>query len=298
MLGDPAIRWQILRDLLKASDEEVEHERQKVGSTGWGARLLSFQESSGLWAGSLYSRKWISTTYSMLLLRRLGLDPNHPQALTTCKILLEKGIYNDGGINYFPSYKQSETCVTGMILSLLAYFNLRDPRISLLAEYLLREQMPDGGWNCEKFKGATHGSFHTTISVLEGLREYEKNNPGDVMTIQKSRKKAVEFLLAHRLFRSHRTGEVVDPRMTRLSFPPRWRYDILRALDFFREVEQAYNSRMDDALEILRNKQTADGMWPLQNRHPGKTYFEMEAPGQPSRWNTLRALRVLRFYDE
>jgi hypothetical protein len=230
----------------------------------------------------------------MLLLRRLGLDPNQSQAQQACHVLLDKGFYADGGINFFRSYEYSETCVTGMVLSILAYFNYQDKRLAGLVEHLLGQQMADGGWNCESYKGASHSSFHTTISVLEGLREYEKRRADPSLTDIQNR--AVEFLLIHRLFRSHRTGEVVDARMTRFSFPPRWRYDVMRVLDYFQERNIPFDSRMSDAIDLLRNKRRPDGTWALQNKHPGRVYFELEKVGQPSRWNTLRALRILQWY--
>jgi len=293
--GDPAIRWQTQRDLLGVAEAVVQAERQQVSTTGWGAKLLSHQEPSGLWGGGLYSPKWISTTYTMLLLRRLGLDPNHSQAQQTCHLLLDRGFYTDDGINYFRSLKHSETCVTGMVLSILAYFGFQDERLASLVEHLLNQQMADGGWNCESYNGASHSSFHTTISVLEGLREYEKRQPDPSLTTSQNR--AVEFLLIHRLFRSDRTREVVDPRMTRFSFPPRWRYDILRVLDYFQERKIPTDPRMADAIGLINKKQRPDGTWALQNRHPGRVFFELEKVGQPSRWNTLRALRILKWYE-
>jgi hypothetical protein len=294
--GDPAIRWQAQRDLLGATEAVVQAERQQVSTTGWGAKLLSYQEPSGLWGGGLYSPKWISTTYTMLLLRRLGLDSGNSQAHRACRLLLDEGFYADGGINFFRSFKHSETCVTGMVLSILAYFDDQDARVARLVEHLLDQQMPDGGWSCESYKGATHSSFHTTVSVLEGLREYEKRQPDQLLTDSQDR--AVEFLLIHRLFRSHRTGEVVDPRMTRFSFPPRWRYDVMRVLDYFQERSIPPDPRMSDAIELIKKKRRPDGTWLLQNRHPGRTFFELEEVGQPSRWNTLRALRILRWYQD
>lgn len=298
MEGDPAIRWQTLQDLLSAPKDEVDQERQQVAESGWGARFLSFQEPSGHWGGGIYSPKWISTTYTMLSLRRLGLPPHHSQAQKACTLLLEKGFYRDGGINYFQSLNCSETCVTGMILSILAYFLYSDERIDRLVEYLFDQQMPDGGWNCEAYRGATHGSFHTTISVLEGLREYEKTGSQYAEEAKFARLRAHEFLLKHRLYKSHRTGEVVKPEMTRFSFPPRWHYDILRALDHFQESEAIPDERMSDAIEIVRQRRKKDGRWVLQNRYPGKTFFEMENVGKPSRWNTLRALRVLKWWQQ
>lgn len=296
LAGDPAIRWQMMRDLCSVSEAKFLRERKKIASEGWGARLLARQAASGLWGGGLYGPKWISTTYTMLLLRQLGLPADHPQALKACKLLMDEGFYHDGGINFFAAMKHSETCVTGMILSILAYFDFPDARIEKMVEHLLLQQMPDGGWNCESYRGATHSSFHTTISVLEGLREYQKRHPSE--SVAQSQERGAEFLLVHRLFRSHRTGAVVDPRMTRFSFPPRWRYDIMRALDYFQACRLARDPRMDEAIAIIKKKCSADGAWVLQSKHPGRTFFEMEKVGKPSRWNTLRALRILKWYEQ
>jgi hypothetical protein len=295
--GDPAIRWQTQRDLTGASNKKVLQEQELVAKKGWGARLLSLQEPSGGWGGGIYSPKWTSTTYTMVLLRDLGLPPKHPQALKACALLLDKGFYEDGGINFGSYHKHSETCITGMILSILGYFQLPDDRIHRLVEHLLEQQMKDGGWNCQSYRGATHSSFHTTILALEGLREYEKTYPENAEKVRRPQKKAREFLLIHRLFRSHRTGEIVHPAMTRFSFPPRWHYDVLRALDYFQEVGAHKDKRLEDAIQIIRKKQKKDGRWVLQNRYPGRTHFEMEKVGEPSRWNTLRALRILKWWE-
>ncbi|MDZ7342144.1 MAG: hypothetical protein ONB27_12380, partial [candidate division KSB1 bacterium] len=162
--------------------------------------------------------------------------------------------------------------------------------------HLLAHQMPDGGWNCDSYKGATHSSFHTTISVLEGLREYEKFQPQNFERIQQAQQQGREFLLVHGLFKSHRTGQVVRADFTRFSFPPRWYYDILRALDYFQECQAGKDGRLADAIDIVLKRQTTEGKWLLQNRHPGRTFFEMEQVGEPSRWNTLRCLRVLKWW--
>jgi hypothetical protein len=295
--GDPAIRWQAQRDLLGASEEDVTEERQRVAEEGWGSQLLAMQGPSGLWGGGLYSPKWISTTYTMLLLRRLGLPPDHPQAEKACQLFLDKGFYHDGGINFFVSYSYSETCVTGMILSLLAYFRFLDARVDRLVEHLLGQQMADGGWNCDSYKGATHSSFHTTISVLEGLWMIEASNPGQRAAVRAAQKQGREFLLAHRLFKSDRTGKVVKPEMTRFSFPPRWRYDVLRALDYFQASGSGYDERLVDAINLVLSRRRPDGRWLLQNRHPGRVFFDLEKVREPSRWNTLRALRVLKWWE-
>jgi hypothetical protein len=300
--GDPAIRWQVLRDVVGAAASPVERERQRVAREGWGARLLARQDPQGTWAGGLssdgglYSPKWISTTYTMLLLRDFGLPATNRQARKACPLLLDQGLQRDGGINY--GWRgRSETCITGMVLSILSYFEVDDDRLDTLAEYLLQQQMPDGGWNCMRDHGATHASVHTTISVLEGLRLYELHRRRKVGAVRAAQASGREFLLVHRLFRSHRTGAIIKPIFVRFSFPPRWHYDILRALDHFQAAGARRDHRLTEAMEIVRNKQRDDGRWPLENRYKGKAYFQLERLGAPSRWNTLRALRVLRWWE-
>ena len=294
--GDPSIRWQVQRDLLQSSPAKYGSERRKIAREGWGARLLALQDADGRWGGGMYGPKWTSTTYSMLTLRLLGLPPNNPQARRACKLFLDEGFYTDGGINFFSyAWKYSETCVTGMILALLAYFNYPDQRIHAIASHLTRQQMPDGGWNCESYKGATHSSFHTTITVLEGLYEYQSAYPE--MGTNQVRERGHEFLLAHRLYKSHRTGRVFDQAMTRMTFPHRWRYEVIRALDYFRACGAARDERMSDAIELLLNKQKKTGLWPVNSGMSGRKYFDLEAAGQPSRWNTLRVLRIMDWWN-
>jgi hypothetical protein len=306
LAGDPAIRSQVQRDLLGEPDRTVERERQKVARAGWGRRLLAKQDSRGSWAsrkssdGGLYSPKWTSTTYTMLLLRDFGLSPSNRQARKACRLLLDGGLQRDGGINYgiwAQWTKTGETCVSGMVLSILSHFQYDDDRLDTVADYLLGEQMSDGGWNCRRAQGATHSSVHSTISVLEGLRFYEVNRGRKTHAIRAAQRRGREFLLVHRLFRSHRTGEIIKPVFLRFSFPPRWHYDILRALDHFQAVNATRDHRLAEAIDIVRNSQCDDGRWTLQNRFHGKTHFELERVGAPSRWNTLRALRVLKWWD-
>ena len=316
--GDAAIRWQVMQDLQGVEKVRINKERDLIAKTGWGARFLSYQEPSGLWAGGIYSPKWISTTYTMLTLRRLGLPIDNSQAHKGCQLLLERGYYSDGGINYAKSHQQSEACITGMVLSILAYFQYPDDRIDDLVTHLLNRQMADGGWNCQDYQGDTHSSFHTTISALEGLLEYQKNRIPVRTEIEAVRLRGHEFLLQHRLFRSDKTGEIVNKRMLRMPFPPRWFYDVSRALDYFQDYfrwrsavniefpddasyrldrKHKHDKRFEDGIEVLIQKRKPDGRWKMMRGPSGKVYFEMEQAGRPSRWNTLRALRVLNWWE-
>jgi hypothetical protein len=305
-----------------------------VAAEGWGARLLGLQDSDGRWAAGVYTPKWTSTTYTLFLLRTLGLPPRHPQALRACQVLLDIGFWRDGGINFYaPRATRSETCISSMVLALVSWFQLADARADRLAEHVLGRQMADGGWNCRYTEGrggatlagathadathadtthadathadathagathagATHGSFHTTILALEALLEYERFRPEHADAAREAQARGREFLLVHRLFKSHRTGKVVKTAMTRLAFPPQWHFDILRGLDYFRASGAARDERMSDALGLLEKKRTAEGLWLLENVYPGKAFFPMETKGRASRWNTLRALRVLKW---
>jgi hypothetical protein len=236
----------------------------------------------------------------MLTLRDFGLVPTNPQARKACKLLLDEGLQRDGGIGYgtwAERTKGGETCVSGMVLSILSYFDYDDARLDTVAAHLLEEQMPDGGWNCRRPRGATHASVHTTISVLEGLRQYERLGR-KVRAVRAAQRRGREFLLIHHLFRSHRTGNIIRSEFLKFSFPPRWHYDVLRALDYFQSVDTLRDERLSESIDVVRTRQSSDGRWPLENRYRGKTYFELERVGAPSRWNTLRALRVLKWWNE
>lgn len=297
LAGDAAIRWQTMRDLLEVGPEEVAAERAQVAETGWGRQLLDRQDPAGTWAGGLYGPKWTSTTYTLLLLRWCGLPPGTPAALRAVELLWEGARYYDGGLTPARSIDAPEACVTSMYVALAHYFGYQDPRVEAAVGWLLENQLQDGGWNCQTVRfGDRHSSFHTSISALEALAETLGVTPGRadlVAAIARGR----EFFLDHRLYRSHRDGTVVNPVFTKLSFPPRWHYDLLRGLDHFRATAAPWDERFGDALEVLRNRRRRDGTWPVQQKHGGKVWFDMEKTGGPSRWNTLRALRVLRWFD-
>jgi hypothetical protein len=295
--GDPAVRWQVLRDLLDAPDGVVAEERARVATEGWGARLLEVQDAEGTWAQALYSPKWTSTTYTLLLLSQLGLPADDPRARAGCEVLLDGARFFNGGLNFAKTVREPETCITAMVVCLAATFGAVDGRVEAALSWLLDQQLEDGGWNCETIRsGSQHGSFHTTISALEALQAW---------TLGAARKARVdgaasggrEFFAVHRLCRSHRTGEVVDPALTHLVFPPGWHHDLLRGLDHFQAAAAPTDPRLQDAVALLRSKRRADGTWTTSATYPGRYWFRLEQPGQPSRINTLRALRVLRWWN-
>ncbi len=296
--GDPAIQYQTRRDLLQAPAAELEQTRARIALEGWGAQLLSQRSPADrMWSGHLYSPKWTSTHYSLLLLKDLEIQPL-PEIADSCLLLLEKGLWQDGGINFWRSIKHSEVCVTGMLLSMLAFFGVQDDRCDQLADFLLRTQMPDGGWNCNIFQGATHSSLHSTLSVIEGLQEYQHRFQQRVDEIMLAHQRALNFVSAHRLYRSHRTGEIIDPQMINFTFPAYWRYDILRMLDHLQKWNQPPVEAMQDAINILTGKMTETGQWKLARRYSGKIYFPIETVGQPSRWITLKTIRVLNWWNK
>lgn len=295
--GDSSIRWQVQKDLLDVPENEYQPHRNKIATTGWGKQLLDHQTDDGMWGGGIYSPKWISTTYTLLVLKQLGLSPDNKQAKKAAKIFLDEGFYGDGGINFFGSLKHSETCVTGLVLGILCYFRINDRRIDDLAGFLFEQQLADGGWNCRSFLGEFHSSMHTTILALEGLREYEKYTPCQSSNVQSSCEMAIEFLLKHKLFKSDKTGKIIRPEFTRFSLPVTWRYDVMRVLDFMQEVNAPKDERFNDAIELLMKRKTKEGLWKFQNKYPGKYYFDLERVGEPSRWNTLRAIRILNWWN-
>lgn len=291
--GDPSIRWQTLAHVTGAPRREVDAVRARVATEGWGAALLEHQDPDGTWGGGFYSPKWISTTYTMLLLWSLGLDPGHPAAKLGCERLFDRGI----GLAGHRRVRSPEACITGMYVGLGAYFGVDRPELDGALAWLSDAALPDGGWNCQApVTGSRHSSFHTTIQVLEGLDALQRRRPDPA--VAELLAGGQRFLLAHRMYRSHRTGEVVDTRYARFSFPPRWHYDVLRGLSHLAAVDAPRDPAAAEAVELVRTKRLADGRWPLRQRWPGRTWFELEQVGEPSRWNTLRALRVLRWWDD
>lgn len=293
--GDPALRWQAERDLLDRPEEQWQQTRARVGREGWGRGILDRQDASGTWGGGIYTPKWTSTNYTLLLLRRFGLDPNNGQAREGAAHLLDDADWVEGGVTYWKTHRYAERCVNGMVLSSCAYFGLEDERVDSIASMLLRVPMEDGGWNCEDHRGATHSSFHTTISVLEGLLEWQR------ATGSTSADEAIamghEFFLSHEMYKSHRTGEVINEAWLKPKFPPRWHYDILRGLDHLRDAGRDPDERAGDAVSELLQRRRRDGHWPKGGQYSGSVHFTMEPGRVAGRWNTLRALRVLRWWS-
>jgi hypothetical protein len=301
--ADPAIRWQTMRDLLGAPAEEVAAERGQVATGGVGARLLALQGADGSWAGAAWNRGWDSTMHVLSLLRELGLDPASDAAHRAVGLVRDqvrwRGWDWDGtwrgwdfaGTPFFAG--EVEPCINGQVAASGAYFGQDVQRI---ISRLLGEQLPDGGWNCEAANGSMRSSFNTTICVLEALLEYELAG-GSSAEVTAARLRGQEYLLERRLLRRRTTGEVIDPAWTRFAFPTWWHYDVLRGLEYLRRAGATSDERVAEAIELVEAKRDGDGRWPLEHQHPGTMAVEVdEGEGRPSRWNTLRALRVLGWY--
>ena len=290
--GDVSVQYQVNRDLLNT---ELPALRKRISKEGWGAQFLSYRNKNGHWGRGFYQPKWISSHYTLLDLKNLGIDLDNEPIRKTIGLILRDRKGSDGGVNPGKTVKNSDVCVNGMFLNYACYFKIPVMSIESIIDFLISLQMGDGGFNCNLNQGgAVHSSLHSTISVLEGLHEYTVNGYRYRLTeLTPIVEEAKEFILQHKLFRSDRTNQVIDKRMLMISYPSRWRYDILRALDYFQSTGDEYDERMQDALDVLVKKRRKDGTWPVQAKHPGQIHFDMEQSGKPSRWNTLRALRVL-----
>ncbi len=297
--SDPAIRWQVMQDLVGEPAEVVAAERGRVAVEGWGAQLLALQDVDGRWDSGTYRPGWVdkskpffdawtATHFSLHLLRTLGVDPDSPQMREAVTGVRENVRWNANGALYFDG--ETEPCINGVALAIGVYFG---EDVDGIAQRLLSEQLGDGGWNCWAEYGATVSSFHTTICVLEGLLAWEQAG-GSFDGLAAARSRGEEYLLDRGLFRSRSTRDVVDPRFTMFSFPTYWYYDVLRALDYFRSTGTNVDERCAEALDLVVSKRDSEGKWLLENKHQGATHFRMDgSEGSPSRWNTLCAMRVL-----
>jgi hypothetical protein len=301
--SDPAIRWQALRDLTNASPAEVATERARVEREGWGARLLALEDADGLWdggacfpasyAGGEPGQPWTATMHTLQTLQILGLDPASKAARRAVSLIAEHGRWEHAGQRYFDG--EVEPCINGRTIEAGAYYGVE---VSPLVDRILSERLPDGGWNCEAENGSVRSSFDTTLTVLEGLLEFERATGGSA-AVREARHGGEEYLLERSLFRRKSTGEVVSPAYLDFAFPYYWHYDVLRALDYFWRAGGEPDSRMAAAIDIVRSKRQPDGRWLLDRVHPGRVHFAVDGgAGEPSRWNTLRALRVLAWREE
>jgi hypothetical protein len=297
--SDPAIRWQALRDLTDAPDEEVAAERAKVATQGWGAQVLALQGPDGQWGREDPRPEWV-TYRALLLLRAMGLDPSGDEARRAVTLVRDhvtwQGVLpQDEAWHGNPLFAgEVEPCINGRVVAIGSYFG---EDVHGVVDRLLGEQMADGGWNCEQENGSTRGSFHTTINVLEGLLAHEQATAAPT-GVTAARERGQEYLLERRMFRRLSTGEVIDPEFTQFLFPSGYHYDVLRGLDHLRSAGVVPDERITEAVDLVESRRDADGRWPLENVKRDETFFDMnEREGKPSRWNTLRAMRVLRWHQ-
>lgn len=303
--SDPAIRWQVMRDLIDAPPEQVAGERAKIAREGWGARLLALQGKDGQWAGgacfperSIYQsikdqgQPWISTLPTLQLLRDIGVEPDTDQVRKAITHVRDNCRWEHAGQPFFSG--EVEPCINGRTVALGAYF-CQDVRG--IVDRLLSDQLKDGGWNCEAENGSVVSSFDSTVNVLEGLLAYEQATGGS-RELKEARHRGEQYLLERKLFRRKSTSEIVRSSYLQFSFPVWWHYDILRGLDYLRAAADPADPRVEEGIQLVRSKMQPDGTWLLENTHRGKVPFILEeGDGRPSRWNTLRALRVLRWYE-
>jgi len=295
--GDVSIQYQVHRDLLGIENTSL---RERIATEGWGAKFLSFRRREGHWGQRFYQPKWISSHYTLLDLKHLAISPDNQAIRQSILQVIDTLKGSDGGISPFGAEQKCDVCLNGMFLNYASYFGMKEDNLKSIIDFLLTERMDDGGFNCNSnTTGASHSSVHSTLSVLEGILEFTKKGyTYRQADLQKAEKESTEFLLQHNLYKSHTTGQIMNKKMLMLSYPSRWKYDILRALDYLQNAEISYDPRMQDALDILKKKRRNDGRWPVQSKHPGQTHFDMEKAGDASRWNTLRALRVLKRFDD
>ena len=298
LASDPSIRWQAMRDLTDTSEEEVAAERAKVATEGWGAELLAHQGADGFWGVGTPNPEWV-TLQALLLLRDMGLNPASEQARHAVERVRDnvrwQGVLpQDAAWHGRPLFAgEVEPCINGRVVAVGAYFG---EDVQGIVERLLGEQMADGGWNCEQERGSTRGSFHTTICVLEGLLEHERATGGSP-PVTAARQRGQEYLLERQLFRRISSGAVIEMAWTQFSFSTGYHYDVLRGLEYLRSAGVRPDARMAEAIELVASKRDAEGRWPLENAHPDQLDAEPGVEeGQPSRWNTLRALRALDWY--
>ncbi len=290
--GDPVIRWQTLRDLCHQPPEAWQAERRQTALTGWGAQFLQALRPDGTWP----TGRWTDTVWTLLTLMDCGLPPDHPPVRDAAQRFLDARLTPEQAADETWLLTRVDLCHIGFWLRIGAYFLPDDARLAPLVGTLLGAQMPDGGWNCRKrnYPQTVHSSFHTTFNVLEGLALAAEAGCIGRDDFRQREALALEFMLAHQMYRSDRTGAIIHERFTHLTFPSHWHYTILRGLDYMRCRPEMGDRRLEDPLALLASRRKANGRWPVEKRIPGVTFFDMETLGGASWWNTLRALRVLQ----
>lgn len=295
--GDISIQYQVYRDLLGVEREDL---RKRIEHEGWGRGFLAQRQAAGHWGKSYYQPKWTSTHYTLLDLRNLGIAPNNALIRASIDQIVATRKISDGGINPAKTTQHSDVCVNGMFLNYAAYFKIAEAKLTSIVDFILSQRMGDGGFNCRSNRsGARHSSLHSSISVLEGIACYRQN--GYTYRLEemcKAEEAAQAFILRHQLYLSDRTGAIIHKDFLKFPYPYRWRYDILRALDYFQYAKASWDDRMEPAIAHLVSKRTKDLRWKVAAKYPGQVHFDMEIAGNPSRWNTLRALRVLIHFDD
>jgi hypothetical protein len=302
--SDPSIRWQVMRDLTDASADEVAAERARIAGAGWGARLLDMQAADGTWGAAAWNNGWNSTMHVLMLLRELGVDPGANRVRAAVDLVRDRVTWRGCGPPECDSNSffkgEIETCINAQVAMIGAYFG---EDVSGLIDRLLSEQLSDGGWNCEAPHNSSRASFNTTICVLDALLEYERS-AGESADATEARLRGQEYLLERRLHRRRSTGDVIErdrkggADWTRFAFPTWWHYDVLRGLEYLWRAGARPDERVAEGIDIVASRRGGDGRWRLDTCYPGVMPIEMsDGEGRPSRWNTLRALRVLNWYS-
>jgi hypothetical protein len=305
LAGDPAVRWQVLRDLTDAAPAVVAAERRRVAVAGWGAQLLALQRRDGTWGGAAWNRGWDSTMHVLWLLQLLGLEATDTVAQRALARVVEGVTWRGAGPPECDHHRffegEIEPCINAQVATAGAYFGVD---VAALVTRLLAEQLVDGGWNCDARAGSTRSSFNTTICVLEALLAYERAF-GAHLEVTASRLRGQAYLLERGLFRRRSSGEAIardrkgGSDWTRFAFPTWWHYDVLRGLDYLREAGVIPDERTAEAVALVAAQRGVDGRWTLAVQHQGTMPVALgEGVGEPSRWITLRALRVLRWFAE
>jgi hypothetical protein len=307
--SDPSLRWQVERDLVHEPPEVWEATRARIATEGFGARLLSLQDSDGQWAGGAFfpadfdfpqmaedGQPWTATTWTLNTLREWGLDSAVLRERRTAELIAENSRWEYENLPYWSG--EVDCCINAWTVANGLWLGAD---ITGIVDWFLEHRLPDGGWNCEWVEGSSRSSFHSTLNSLKGLLAYDAATGGMTAT-RAARRSGEEYLLRRRLFRRLSTGEPVGPWVDRFAYPFRWVYTVLNAAEYFRRASQldgmSPDPRMTDAIELIRAARRPDGTWLQAGRHPGRVWFEVDAAaGQPSKWLTLYGTRVLDWWD-